>query len=201
MGDLGTINIPYWLKDSLSARKEHCEVILDYAALRELFSFEDCVELLVAQRVNFPVFKSEDVGSSPYSLAEVWRETKGAKSLVDLERIVSEADNRINESLAVGRANAVESRLAGDKDSDVEVAVTSSDTPDATKKVEVITSNSATKCFVVLNKALPRLTVPEYYDLTERIVETFYTYGAAARVYRTPVMRTYMRMMAKQGLA
>lgn len=194
MGELGTINIPYWLVDSLSARDVHCEVVLDYAALRTYFSYEDCVELLVSQRVNFPVFKSEDLGSGVWVLADEWVNTLGSESRQDLERIIQEAERRIDESLSTGRSTSVENRLQDLASADTiqsEVGIP------AINKVDIISGIKGQKCFVVLGEGIVRLSVPEYYDLTERIIETYYTFGAAARAYRTPVMRTYMRMMSK----
>lgn len=185
MDSVGTINIPHWLNRALIVRGLGPDTTLDYPQLREVFSFEQRVELLMAQSIRFAVFKSDEVGASPHVLLDHWG-SRASKELMDEIRTVErEATKRLEQGTDWSEYfsdNAVTEVAEGRV-----FTVRPSNEP----HTEVV--------YLELDEGFKTLSLPEYFDLSKQIISNCYKFGRSHRVQRSQVFRLYLNLMHQLG--
>lgn len=179
MGELNTIIVPYWLRDSLVGRDIPLGTLLDYDKAKSLLSFTEQVELLLLQDIMLSVFKANEVNAGSYVLHNQWILTcKDNKK--QLDQVLKEVNGSQRDETVIQLIRRFATDVTSDRDS----------------KIEVEASGKNGTLFVILNEEANSLTLPEYDDLTQVIIQGFFRFGNSQRVYLTEVFKTYIGMMA-----
>lgn len=186
MGDIGTINIPHWLNRALAVRGLGPGTTLDYPKLQEVFSFEQRVELLMAQSLSFLVFKSDEVGASPHLLVNHWGTSASTELMDDIRSVQREAEKRISQGQSLRGAFENEAETVGSGDS-------------VTFHMQTSTSGHVEVVFLIVTDDFKRLTLQDYFDLTKQLIGQYYKFGRSHRIHRTQVFRNYLNLMYKLG--
>lgn len=186
MDSVGTINIPHWLNRALIVRGLGPGTTLDYPRLRDVFSFEQRVELLMAQSVRFAVFKSDEVGAGPHVLLDHWGNRANAEFADEIRTIEREAVKRLERGQTLlemfDNDNAV-----------MEVA------QGRTFNMQPATAAHVEAVFLEIDNGFKSLTLPEYFELSKQLISNCYKFGRSHRVQRSQVFRLYLDLMHKLG--
>jgi len=185
MDSVGTINIPHWLNRALIVRGLGPGTTLDYPRLREVFSFEQRVELLMAQSVRFAVFKSDEVGASPHVLLDHWGNRASDELAEEVRTIEREATKRLQQGQTL---------LEQFSDNTAELV-----SEGRTFNMQPATTVHVEAVFLEIDNGFKSLTLQDYFELSKQLISNCYKFGRSHRVQRSQVFRLYLGLMHKLG--